>query len=211
MTGTPRILALEEAAAALARGGIVLLQTDTLPGLHCRADDAAAVARLAALKGRAAAHPFLVLAASLEQARRVTGPLDDLAAAWCAACWPGPFSLILPAAAGLPAGVTDGGRTVAVRVPAPAPLRRLLTGAGGPVASTSVNLSGAAACTGFAAAVAAFGARVQGCWNFTPDAADAADAAAPPRPSALVDLSVRPPRLLREGPLPLPSGLPPRP
>ena len=199
------MLSAAEAAAALIRGEILLLQTDTLPGLHARADEAAAVARLAELKDRSDRRPFLVLAGSLGQALQVAGPLDETAHAWCDACWPGPFSLILPALAGLPAEVTADGNTVAVRVPAAPELCRLLLAVGAPVASTSVNLSGLPASGTFAEARAAFGARVDGCW--TGGRETDRSSAEPVVPSALIDLTCRPPRLLREGPQLPPAGL----
>jgi len=42
----------DDAAEALRRGGVLLLSTDTLPGIHCRADDQQAVLRVAGIKGR---------------------------------------------------------------------------------------------------------------------------------------------------------------
>jgi len=189
---------LEDAAAALADGGVLLLNTDTLPGFHGRADRPETVARLAALKGRPDGKPLLVLAGSPDQAASVTQPWNTRQAEACRRCWPGPFSLILPAGADLAPAVTAGGGTVAVRVPAPGALRDLILAVGAPLVSTSVNAAGEAPCGDLASSVDRFGDRVDGLW-------DDGRAPASSRPSALVDLTVWPPVLVRPGPRDLPS------
>ena len=185
----------DAAARCLRAGGVMLLGTDTLPGLHARADDARAVARILAAKGRPDGKPLLVLAGSLAQARSVTGPWEADQAAACARCWPGPFSLILPAAAGLAEAVTAGGATLAVRVPALEELRALLLQVGAPLVSTSANLAGTAPATDLAAALAAVGAATDGWWQSASPGAGSA-------PSAVVDLVTRPFHVLRPGPEP---------
>jgi L-threonylcarbamoyladenylate synthase len=186
------------AASTLAAGGVLILPTDTICGLHARADCPAALARLAALKGRAPERPLLVLASSLEQARALCLPLSPQQSAWCAAAWPGPFTFILPAGDRLPAAVRDVQRgTVAIRVPGRADLRRLIEQAGGALASTSANVTGDRPLADLEAAVGVFGGRIDGWWAGE-DPQPAAGA-----PSALVDLTTSPPVILRPGPVPL--------
>ncbi len=193
---------LDDAAAAtcLAGGGVLLLATDTICGLHARADRPAGLGRIAAAKGRAPQQPFLVLAGSLEQALSLCTGLSAEAVALCGAAWPGPFTFILPAAAGLDDLVHDRARgTVAIRVPGRADLRQLVMAAGGPLASTSANRAGEPALADLDAAVAGFGDAVDGSWA-------GVEAPGPPgTASALVDLAAWPPRVLRPGPLPLPT------
>jgi L-threonylcarbamoyladenylate synthase len=200
MTGAGPLPDLAAAAAALAGGAVVLLPTDTLPGLHARADYPSALARLTTLKGRAGAKPLVVLAGSLAQAAAVAATTDARQEAFLAHCWPGPFSVVLAARPGVADAVTAGTGTVAVRVPALAWLRDLVLAAGGPLASTSANIAGEPPSRDLATAVARFGEHVA--W-FAGDSAEAATAAG--GPSALVDLTTWPPRLLREGPRPLPA------
>lgn len=190
-----RRLNLPDAAATLRSGGVLILATDTLPGLHARADDPRAVDRIRALKGRAADKPLLVLAASLGQARGVLAPLESWREVICRRCWPGPFTLILPGGAGTAPGVAAPAGTLAVRVPAVEELRALITAAGFPLVSTSVNRAGEAPCTDLAAAEAVCGDRVDGSWS--PRVEGGVGAA-----SCLVDLAGQAPRVLREGPLP---------
>ena len=84
-----QVLRSRAAAARMLRaGGIVLLPADTMPGMHCRADMAAAVQRLRVLKRRAPDRPFLVLCASLQQARWLAPSDDGRLLAYCRRCWP---------------------------------------------------------------------------------------------------------------------------
>ncbi len=198
-------LTADRAAAVLQDGGVLLLATDTLPGLHARADSPEALARIAAAKGRPDGKPLLVIAGSPAQALLVTGRLAGWQEELCRDCWPGPFSLILPARPGLAAAVTGPGGTVAVRVPDAPELCGLVDAVGHPVASTSANAAGEPAAADMAAAVALLGDRVDGWWTPAADEGDA-PAGGPAQPSALVDATVRPPRILRPGPRPLPGG-----
>ncbi len=185
-------------AQALADGQVVLLNTDTLPGLHARLDRPEALAREAGLKGRAPDKPLLVLAASCADALPLLAPTADRCLDYLRRCWPGPFTLILPGASWLPPAVRSATGTVAVRVPGRDLLRRLLADTG-PLASTSANATGDAPATTLDDAVTRF-----------PDLAiwddgqgDGLDTA-----SAIIALDEDGPRVLRQGPTPPPTWRP---
>src|SRR5437764_7559920 len=130
---------LDPIAAALSSGGIVLLPTDTIYGLHAKADDAAAVAKIAEMKGREGEKPFVVLAASLAQVEALGAVLRDDIRPLLAAVWPAPVTAILPLRA--PIAASRGASTIAIRIPALEWLRELLVRTG-PLVSTSANRSG---------------------------------------------------------------------
>lgn len=133
---------LARAAASLRAGGVLAYPTETFYGLGALASDRAALARLAAAKLRPDGKPLPLLAADLAQVEQVTAGLEPLARALAAAFWPGPLTLVLPAAPGLAPEITAGTGTVGVRVPGSALARRLAALAGGALVSTSANLSG---------------------------------------------------------------------
>jgi len=192
-------LAFDDAAGLLKSGGVLILGTDTLPGFHCRADLADSVARILDLKGREADKSLLLLAGSVEQASGVSGTLDERQIEFCQRCWPGPFSLILPSGGGeTPAAIAREG-TVAVRVPALESLRSLILAVGFPLVSTSVNRSGDAPLDNLETACSEFEGRIDGCWKPT-EYPPGPPFSGPVRPSALIDLTVWPPVLLRPGP-----------
>lgn len=202
-----RLVAFDDAVGLLKSGGVLLLGTDTLPGFHCRADLPESVARIQALKGRISAKSMLVLAGSMDQASLVTGTLDDRQAAFCRRCWPGPFSLILPAGGELSRAVNDGGETVAVRVPDLVSLCSLVLSVGFPLVSTSANRSGDTPCSDFEAGLAGFADQVDGAWK--PGESHPVEAGSPGTgPSALIDVTTWPPVQLRQGPLNMPPAGP---
>jgi L-threonylcarbamoyladenylate synthase len=133
---------IREAAAALRAGGLVAYPTETYYGLGALARDAAAVERLARVKGRPDGKPLPLLAADVAAVEAVA-VLDADARRVAAALWPGPLTLVLPVRPGLPAPVTAGTGTVGIRVPGSALARRLAAEAGGALVSTSANLAGA--------------------------------------------------------------------
>ncbi|MFO0602745.1 MAG: L-threonylcarbamoyladenylate synthase [Polyangiales bacterium] len=111
--------AIVRAADVLARGGLVALPTETVYGLGARADDAAAVARIFAAKGRPAYNPLIVHVAGEDAARGLASRWPALASKLAAAFWPGPLTLVVPRdRARVPDAVCAGGDTVAVRCPA---------------------------------------------------------------------------------------------
>ncbi len=188
---------------SLRGGAVALLPTDTLPGFHCRADDPAAVARVAGIKGRDPRKPLLLLCASIDQALALAPGAGDREREYARRCWPGPFTLILPAGPGVPREATGGLDTVALRVPGIPALRGLVAAVGAPLASTSVNRAGEPPIRDFDAAVREFGSEVDVVAEST-IAAAGDPASAPGAASTLIDLTGWPPRVLRPG-----AGTPP--
>jgi L-threonylcarbamoyladenylate synthase len=130
-----------KAAEALRRGLVVAYPTDTLYGLAVDPTNAAAVARLFALKGRALDRAIPLIAADADQVRAWTR-LTPLAERLASAFWPGPLTLVLEAARAIDDRVLGDGRTVAIRVPDQTVARALAAAAECPVTSTSANPSG---------------------------------------------------------------------
>lgn len=82
-------VAVELACAALAAGAVLVVPTETFYGLCVRADDASALARLAALKGRPEGKAMATLAADRAQVLEACRMPDTLAPL-ARALWPGP-------------------------------------------------------------------------------------------------------------------------
>ena len=163
--------AVRAAAAHLAAGELLAFPTETVYGLGARADDDAAVRRIFAAKGRPAAHPLIVHAADVEQARRFAAELAGRRRRQLAqAFWPGPLTLIVPRAAGAwPRPRRAGRRSIGLRVPAHPVAQALLREAlrlGVPgVAAPSANRFGRVSATTAAHVAQEFGARSCRCWT----------------------------------------------
>jgi L-threonylcarbamoyladenylate synthase len=132
---------IQAAAAVLRRGGVVVYPTETLYALGARADDAAALLRLARAKLRPEGKPLPLLAGDRDQVRRVAR-LEGVAERVADRFWPGPLTLVLPAAPGLDAAVTAGTGTVGIRIPGSPVARALALRAGFALVSTSANPAG---------------------------------------------------------------------
>lgn len=132
-----------EAAAALAAGGIVAFPTETVYGLGGDAGNTEAVRRIFEAKGRPSDNPLIVHVEDMAAAIRLAKQVSDIERLLMEAFWPGPLTLVLPVReAAVSPLVTAGLDTVAVRVPAHEMARRLIAASGRPIAAPSANRSG---------------------------------------------------------------------
>jgi len=130
------------------------MPTETVYGLAADAANARAVAAVYAAKGRPSFNPLIAHVSDLAMARRIAR-FDARAEALAAAFWPGPLTLVLPAAD--TAAVCDLARagldTVAVRAPGHPLAHALIAALGGPVVAPSANRSGRPSPTTYADAM----------------------------------------------------------
>lgn len=145
----------------MSAGELVVYPTETFYGIGADARSPAALARIFALKGRDPNNPIALIAADTTSAFALACEIPALARRLADAFWPGPLTLVLPAAQGLhPALVgPDGG--VGVRVSPHPQARSLASGLGRPLTATSANLSGRPPAATLAAARAELGDRVE--------------------------------------------------
>lgn len=180
---------LEGAAAALDRGEVVGVPTDTVYGLAVDPWSEPAIEALYALKGRPEHKPIGLLVASVGQAEEIAdlGPGRTLTRHW-----PGALTLVVRPRVLIPDWIGDQAlRTVGIRVPDHERLRRLLDRTG-PLAVTSANRSGEPEMLDDAAARAEFG---PGVTVYVPGHSPGGVA------STVVDATGEAIRLLRPGPV----------
>lgn len=180
---------LAGAVEILRRGGVVAIPTDTVYGLALSWERADRLPALYALKRRPPEKQIAALIAGLEQATADGWIADARATSLAASFWPGPLTLVLSGSSG-PSGDTQG-----FRVPDHAVALDLIRAAG-PLLATSANLSGEPDTLDADDVLIAFatqqseleavidGGRVPGGTG-----------------STVVDLTVSPARVLREGPI----------
>ncbi len=183
---------IASAVAALKRGRVVGVPTDTVYGIAADPHSEQAVAALYAIKGRPGARPIPLLAASPAHAGMVA-ELSPAAEEYALAHWPGALTLVLPRRTVMPPWVGDPARqTVAVRVP-DHPVALALLAASGPLAVTSANASGEEPATDDTSARQALGQAVA---LYLPGTCPGGES------STVVDFTADPPTVLREGPVP---------
>jgi L-threonylcarbamoyladenylate synthase len=185
---------LVRAAGVLRAGGIIAYPTETTYGLGCDPWQTGAVARVMQAKGRRVGHPLPLLVGRLEHlmsvVRDFVEPFTELAERF----WPGPLTLVLPAREGLAGPVTAGTGTVAVRWTSSILARRVLEAFGGALVGTSANRTGESPAVDATGVLEALGDRL----DLVLDGGPAPGGL----PSTVLDLTVRPPRLVREGAVP---------
>ena len=109
--------ALPDAVARLAAGELVAFPTETVYGLGARADQADAVAKIFAAKGRPSDHPLIVHVADAAGAAAFAAELPLVAQRLMAAFWPGPLTVIVPRRADIGSEAAGGQDTVGLRCP----------------------------------------------------------------------------------------------
>ena len=143
---TQRADGLAEAAAAVLRGELVVLPTDTVYGLGADAFSPAAVTRLLAAKGRGRDMPPPVLVGTVRAAEALVEDLGQHGRQMIDEFWPGGLTLVCRAARSLNWDLGDTKGTVAIRMPQD-PVALDLLRETGPMAVSSANLSGSPAAT----------------------------------------------------------------
>ena len=124
----------------LARGGILAIPTESSYGLAVDPGNPAGVAAVYRVKRREAGKALPVVVAGAAQLASLGVDPNLYIVRRLLALWPAALTAVLPIAHPLPASA--GARSLAVRVPAHAALRELLSALGHGLTATSANLSG---------------------------------------------------------------------
>jgi L-threonylcarbamoyladenylate synthase len=185
-----RTVALMEAAAAVRRGDLVVLPTDTVYGIGADAFTPEAVTKLLDAKGRGRDMPPPVLVGTVRAATALVDDLGPYGQDLIDAFWPGPLTLVCKANRALSWDLGDTKGTVAVRMPLH-PVALDLLKETGPMAVSSANRSGSAAATTAENAEEQLGDSVE----VYLDAGKTVDNT----PSTILDLTTAVPRMLRRG------------
>ena len=185
---------LEEAARCLEDGGLVAFPTDTLYGLAAVAAQERAVERLFEAKERLRDRPLPILITSAADVNGVAVDVSPAARRLMEAFWPGGLTLVLRRHPAFRSLALAGGDTVAVRVPAHPVALELLRRVGEPLTGTSANLSGFRGPRTAEEVRRQLGDRVDLIVDGGPCPGGVE--------STVVDCTVDPPRVLREGAVP---------
>lgn len=183
-----------EVADALLAGAVAACPTETFYALGAAAFSRRAVDRVRRLKGRDASKPLSVLASDLDMVAAIAAATGPSFIALAGEFWPGPLTVVLPAAAGVPEFLLGPGRTIAVRIPPVPWLRALVREMSEPLTATSANLSGESELADPAEVAALFDGKIELIVDGGPTAGGL--------PSTIVDLAGDRPRVLREGRIP---------
>lgn len=133
---------LRRASKVVRNGGVIAYPTEAVYGLGCDPLEYAAVERILDIKQRDAAKGVILIASSIHQLLPFMAKLEPAVIKKLEASWPGPVTWVVPASPGLPAWLTGGRETIAVRVTAHPVAAALCTACDMALVSTSANRSG---------------------------------------------------------------------
>ncbi len=182
---------IDQTAALIRNGGLVVFPTNTFYGLGALALDSRAVEKVFRAKERQAHKPLLVLVASREEISSLVASIPDSAQRLMDAFWPGGMTLVFQAKGVFPMNITGHTGKIGIRQARHPVASALVKTAGSPITATSANLSGKAPCSD-----------VNHLDNRIRDRVDLVlDCGKLPgeKGSTVVDVTLSPPKVLREG------------
>lgn len=187
----PQTEVVQQAVDALRQGGLVAFPTDTLYALGADALAADAIERVLTVKGRHRGKPLSILVPSVEAIVALGVSLGDGVRDLMQAFWPGPLTVVVKAPGRLPATLTAATGTIGLRIPGGVVAQSILAAFGGPIIGSSANKAGGADPADAKTVQRAVGGQI----DLILDGGRVALGV----PSTVIDCSVEPARLLREG------------
>ncbi len=187
----PQADIIQQAVRVIAAGGVVVFPTRNLYGLGADAFNAAAVDKIFKIKRRPESMPLLVLIKNRDELDRVVRTVPPVAQHLMDCFWPGGLTIVFEAKEGISPSLTAGTGKIGVRLPAHPVAAALVKACLNPITGTSANISGNGGCSD----IADLERPIR-------DSVDLILDAGPLQPgigSSVIDVTVEPVRLLREG------------
>ncbi len=185
------------AGEVLNQGGVVIYPTETFYGLGANPRLPLAVERIYRIKGRDFHKPLPLIAANLEAVYGAVREWSMTAERLARSFWPGPLTLVLPAAADILSQVHGGTGRIGIRISSHPVAKALANRGGGLVTATSANPAHRQGFQRPSEIPAEFLALVDGLVDAGPSGGDSGSL-----PSTIVDAGVFPPQLIRAGCIP---------
>lgn len=183
--------ALERALEILRRGGVVAMPTDTVYGIGADGFDAAAIDKLFVAKDRPANKAIMLLLGDEGDVEKTAATVTPTARRLARTFWPGGLTLVVQGREELPRNLCAENGTIGLRLPNSEVVRNLVRGFGRPLAVTSANRSGGANPQTAQMVLADLDGRI----DLILDGGMTPQSVA----STVLDCTVEPPRVLREG------------
>jgi L-threonylcarbamoyladenylate synthase len=184
-------MALNHAKEVILSGGVVAVPTESFYGLGVNVMDENAIHRLMSIKKRPEKNPILILISSADELERYVVQVPPVAVKLIHHFWPGGLTLVFQGKENLSPLLTSSLGQIGVRLsshPVPTGLVRL---AGSAITGTSANVSGEPPCRSAAEVMNALGDGI----DLVIDGGETPGGKA----STVLDVTVQPPEILREG------------
>jgi L-threonylcarbamoyladenylate synthase len=192
--GKPAAKKMAEVIRTLCEGGVIAFPTETFYGLGADARNKEAVEKIFRIKGRDFRNPIALIVANDRDVTPLAEEIPAAAKILMQTFWPGPLTLVFRASSSVLSRLTADTGKIGIRVSSHPVARFLAAGLAGPLTATSANLSGGPECSSADAVIRTLGdlpdAVIDG--GTTPGGAG----------STILDITVSPPRIIREGAIP---------
>lgn len=136
-----REVAVHRALHILRKGGVVMHETETCYGLAADIFNEVAINKLYKIKKMERSKPVSIMVAELDEAKKY-GRFTQVALNVVKEFWPGPLTLLLPRTNKVPWEFNEDLDFVGIRLPGSELAREMVRGFGGPLTTTSANISG---------------------------------------------------------------------
>ena len=132
---------IEEIVDILKNNGVISVPTDTVYGVCARIDSKKAHDNLILVKNRPETKPFPVMCANEEQIKGIA-IVNEKAEKIIKAFMPGPITIVLNKKETVPDYITNGKKTIAIRMATSKTLEKIILSLGTPIFMSSANQSG---------------------------------------------------------------------
>jgi L-threonylcarbamoyladenylate synthase len=184
---------LERAAKLINKGDVIICPTDTGYAFAANALDTRAIAKVFGMKGRAFSNPVHMAVGSIAEAEQYA-QVNEAARYLAGHYLPGALTMVLKKKENVPSLLVAGMNTVGIRIPDNQCILRLIVKTGKPLTTTSANISGKPTPYAIEEITAQFGDNLAKVALILDQGAIAGREL-----STIVDLSVSPPQLIRQG------------
>lgn len=185
----PDIIA--QTAGIINSGGVIVFPTERLYGLGADAFNIEAVNKIFSIKNRPQYNPILVLIKDRNVLERLVKHVTPVAEKLMKCFWPGKITLVFEAKGTLPSNLTAGSQKIGVRIPGHTVASALVNAVDNPITGTSANISSESGCSQISGLSFQIAEKV--------DIILDADQLKGGKGSTVVDVTLDPPEILREG------------
>jgi L-threonylcarbamoyladenylate synthase len=184
-------LKLRRAAEVILSGGVVCFPTESFYGLAVHMVNEEAVERLFEIKERQKDQPILLLTPSVFQVENYVKGISETARKLMSRFWPGGLTLLFEAKSNLSRLLTADTGKIGMRLSGHSLATKLARAVGIPITGTSANISGSPPCVTADTVAKSLGGKV----DLILDGGETPGGEG----STIVDVTVSPPRVVREG------------
>lgn len=190
----PDMVLITEAVRIMKAGGVIAYPTETFYGLGADGKNERAVEKVFLIKGRDLKNPISLIIGDRIDLIGLVDEITDTAHSLMEEFWPGGLTLIFKTSPDIPPRLTGGTGKIGIRISSH-PIANLLTKTfSRPITATSANLSGEGECSSAGEVVWRLGNRIDAVIDGGPTPGKSG--------TTILDVSVHPPLILREGIIP---------